>query len=173
MADHIWSVLCEKHLVNPDNRLITIVEVVEGFSETGLDERLEEARQLGKRGVLIDGHMQLISWWYRTDPTEEETLVRFDLRNPAGDKVYESTTTITWPSAKGSVPARIFLALERFPVTMFGLHWFIVEYKRPTKNKVGRWVTATKIPLIVDMPSGTTAPAPPSEPTPSAPPASS
>jgi hypothetical protein len=149
MAEHIWTVLCEKHLVDPINKVITLVDLVETISEEGLEYRLEEALGSGKRGVLLSVPMQLVSWWFRTDPDDETLQVRFVLQNPAGVGVFEQAATIKWGEHL-SVPARLFLNLGKFPVTMFGLHWFIVEQLKTAKSGKIRWVTATKIPLNIE-----------------------
>jgi hypothetical protein len=117
--------------------------------------------------------MQIVSWWYRTDPKDVELQLRLVLLNPAGVQVFEQLAGIRWP-ADVSVPARIFVNLEKFPLTMFGLHWFTVEHQKPTKNKTPRWVMVTKIPLSIDrIISATIGPEPLSGPTLSAPPVSS
>jgi hypothetical protein len=172
MAEHIWTVACEKHLVDPASKIITLVGIAESFSQEDLEQRLEKALRLGKRGVLANHPLQLVSWWFRTDLAEEGLEVRFTLRNPAGETAFTNTAKVSW-SEQVNVPARIFLDLDKFPVTMFGLHWFTVEYKKPTKNKAFRWVTVTKIPIGVEKFNATTEPEQPSEPTPSVPPASS
>jgi hypothetical protein len=168
MAEHIWTVVCEKHLVDPVSKVITLVDIAESFSQEDLEQRLEESLSLGKRGVLANHPMQLVSWWFRTDPTDETLQVRFRLWNPAGEIAFSTTAQISWPE-EVSVPARILLNMEKFPVTMFGLHWFSVEHQKPTKNKASRWVTVTRIPVSVDKFNATTEPELPSEPIPSAP----
>jgi hypothetical protein len=162
MAEHIWTVLCERHLVDPANKVISLLDVMESISEDGLEQRLEYALSLGKKGVLINVPSQLVSWWFRSDPKEEALQIRFVLQNPAGISVLEQVATITW-GEHASVPARIYLSLGQFPVTMFGLHWFIVEQLKTTKSGKARWVAVTKIPLSVEKVIGASSvPEPPS-----------
>jgi hypothetical protein len=168
MAEHIWTVLCERHLVDPASTVITLVDVMETFSQEGLEGRIEEAIRLGKKGVLVDQPMQLVSWWFRSDPKDKELHVRFVLKNPSGVELFKKFASVKWQE-QVDVPARLFVTLEKFPVTELGLHWFFVEQLKPTKSNPSRWVTATKIPIGVEQPvNATSAPAPPSGPTPPA-----
>jgi hypothetical protein len=149
MAEHIWTVLCERHLVDPVSKAITLLDLVEAISEEGLEHKLKDALNSGKRGVLLNVTMQLVSWWSRTGPKDETLQVRFVLRNPAGVDVFEQGGTIQWGEHVPAL-ARVFVTLGRFPVTMFGLHWIAVEHLKQMKSGKSRWIAVTKIPLSVD-----------------------
>jgi hypothetical protein len=73
--------------------------------------------------------------------------------------------------AEGSVYQRVLMKLEKFPVTMLGLHWFIVEQERNSE-----WCFTAKVPIAIDKPQSTITvessilPPPPSEQSPNVPP---
>src|SRR5438045_7291997 len=97
MAEHPWTVLRERTLIDPDNQVITLVDVAEQIIVTYEDEAIEEklatAKESGKRGIYVPVHLQLISAWWRTG-TEKGSTVRFSLLNPNGERVYEHDATI-------------------------------------------------------------------------------
>jgi hypothetical protein len=173
MANHIWTVLCEKSLVDPRNQVMSLIDLTESLSQEGLGQRLEEALRLGKKGTLVDVELQLVSWWYRSDLGEATLQVRFVLRNPVEKEVFTQPATMVWK--KDATTLKITVNIDRFPVTMLGLHWFVVEQYASTRRKP-RWVTVTRLPVSFDdakQDVASSAPVPPSGPIPAAPPESS
>ena len=150
MAEHIWTVVCERHLVDPSSQIITLVDMIESIYEDGLELRLEEALGAGKRGAYLNLSMQLVSWWYRNDPQEERLNVRFTVLNPAGVSVIEQTAEPEWTGEAAHL--RVFVLFEKFPVTMLGLHWFLVQHLKPAKKGEPKWERVTRIPLAVEPP---------------------
>lgn len=166
MAEHIWTVLCERHLVDPVNKVITLLDVVESIFQEGLGQQLDDALRSGKKGVFVNYPLQLVSWWFRSNPKDEKLDLRFTLLNPAGTKVVERIATAEWLGEAAYL--RVFFALDRLPVSMLGLHWFNVECQKPAKSGKLRWVSVTSIPFAVEKPARTlpidapTVPGPPS-----------
>lgn len=150
MAEHIWTVLCERHLVDPVNKVITLLDVVESIFREGLEQQLDDALHSGKKGVFVNYPLQLVSWWFRSDPKDERLELRFSLVNPAGTKVVERIASAEW--AGDAAYLRVFFALDRLPVSMLGLHWFNVEYQKQAKSGKLRWIPVTRIPFAVDKP---------------------
>lgn len=150
MADHIWTVLCTRHLVDPDSKVISLMDVSETLASEGLEQRIEEALRLGKKGALVKTPLQLVSWWWRSPPDEESLQVRFLLLAPGGEQVVEQIVSLPWGEAPPATPVRrLFLNFDNLPATKLGLHWFVVEQNTSTSESPA-WAPATKIPLLVE-----------------------
>lgn len=154
MAEHLWTILCEKTLIDPDSGIITLVDVAEQFNITYEDEAIEEklatAKSLGQKGVYVPVHLQLISAWWRTE-TEHSSTVRFSLVNPNAERVYEQDATIDWNV--GIYLQRFTLRIDKLPISMLGLHWFVIEQRKEGKGKkASRWTVEGRVPLLISKP---------------------
>ena len=151
MAEHIWTVLCEKHVLDPDSKVVSLIEVVENITEEGLDQRIKEALSLGKKGALINTPMQLVSWWWRSNSNEETLQARVLLLNPKGENIFTQEVSAEWGEGT-ETPAtlRVFFRLDGLPVSMLGLHWFVVEQRDLSNSEAPHWVTVAKLPLGVE-----------------------
>lgn len=147
MAEHIWTVLCERHLVDPDTEIISLIDLAESFSTENLDRQIEEAKQQGKKGALVNARAQLVSWWYRSDPKEAALQARFVLVDPTGEGFFSQSVNVPWE--EGAAFRRIFVNLTRIPVQNTGLHWFVVEQQQTIEDQV-HWVVVTRIPVQID-----------------------
>jgi hypothetical protein len=145
MAEHIWSVLCAKSLQDPDSKVITLLDVVESLSEDDLEQRIEEALREGKKGVLINARMQLVSWWFRADVKEEVLQVRFTLRDQAGNDIFTRNANAKWEDANTTL--RLFFKLENLPVSVLGMYWFVVEHLKAFEGEEPQWIPVTRVPL--------------------------
>jgi hypothetical protein len=148
MADHIWTVLCSKTLLDPDNKIITLLDVVESLSEDNLEQRIKDEVREGKKGVLINAPMQLVSWWFRSDIKETTLQVRFSLINPDGDSVFTRNAMARWGDE--SITLRVFFRLNNLPVSVLGLHWMVVEHLRTMESEEPQWFVASRIPLGIE-----------------------
>ena len=149
MADHIWTVLCDKHLVDPRLETISLIDVVESINVPDLGRLLEEALSAGKRGALVKTPMLLVSWWFRSDPSETTLHVRFSIASPTGEHLFMQAVGLSW--TKDQNHRRIFVNLDGIPVQKPGRSWFIVEQQVKTKkgDKL-RWTVVARIPLEIN-----------------------
>jgi len=78
MAEHVWSVLCNRSVVDKDTRQVSLFNVCEAFKV-----RLLEPFH-GKLG-MIPFHTEVVTLWTRTDPEqEEETTCKCEMVTPGG-----------------------------------------------------------------------------------------
>lgn len=147
MAEHIWSVVCGRQLIDPTNGVISMIDVSESLTVPGLDKQIEDAALQGKKGVLVNVPTLLISWWSRSETEEEpELIARVTFSNPSGGASAEQTIEAPW---QGNSFLRVVMSFSTLPVSVQGLHWFKVEHLTYTKSRKPRWVQATKIPLSI------------------------
>jgi hypothetical protein len=176
MARHVWTVLCERSLTDPDGGAISLLGVIEKITvheqPDQVERQIRQAQEEDRLGVVFPMRMQLITWWVRSDYSKPETTTtRVSFVNPSGRMLLEQEVSIDLLDNTGR---RMTLRFDVFPLTMFGLHWFVVEQKRrPAKPKESRWAVMAKFPVEVELASSalnaSTGPEPPSGPTPDAP----
>lgn len=145
MADLVWAVFCEKHLVEPDSNIISLMSISETLQVEGLAAKLAEAEGLGKKGALVTTRTQLASWWFRSDPQEAELQARVVLQSPDGKRLFEQPIRASW---EDKTFLRVFLNFPKLPIAAVGFHWFIVENLK-TSGKKPRWAVVTRIPFEV------------------------
>lgn len=149
MADHIWTVLCQKVLADKKTETISLIDVTESLSSEGLAERLNDAMRTGKKGAALNVELQLVSWWFRSDPKEVALHARFIFLSPSGETLFSQEARRDW--ANDSTALRLFVDINRLPITEFGLYWFAVEQQRESRNKKTHvWATEAKIPLHIE-----------------------
>src|SRR5882724_578285 len=80
MADLVWSVLCNRGILDQYTNNVTLVDVVEVLQLQALDEIPE-----GQRGA-VPVQMALVTLWRRSDySVPEKTAARFVLEIPDDD----------------------------------------------------------------------------------------
>jgi hypothetical protein len=130
MAEHVWTVLCQKTLLDPQTDVISIVDVLEKITLTGLvavEEELAKAHGKGRKGLVFPVLMQLVTWWVRSDYTKPEKLdIRIAILDPSGERllVQEVPIDLTESSAR-----RMTLRFQEFQMTQEGVYWFAIEKK--------------------------------------------
>jgi hypothetical protein len=147
VADHIWTVLCNKMLVDPESQVISLVDVTESLEVEGLEQQIEEALHSGKKGALVNAVTRLVSWWFRSDTNEETLQARVVLLSPSGESLMVQPVNAPWGQDK--LFLRITINLNKLPVSMPGLFWFVVEQQKKSKSQKPRWVALTRVPLYI------------------------
>jgi hypothetical protein len=141
MAEHVWSVLCERLLADIDTKVANLIGVVERVilheSREQIDRDLE-----GKHGILHP--MRLISWCVRSNPDVEETFeLRVTFDSPGGEHIMSTVI----PATLKDYGIRVRVAFEGIPWRGPGIYWVVVH----KKDKGKRWATAARLPVIVEI----------------------
>lgn len=150
MAEHLWTVLCGKMLVDSDTGVISLVDVIENLTVEGLEQKIKEGIDQGKKGAFVNEPMKLVSWWFRTDVREEVLQARVIFLNPAGEALMEQSFGMPWEKEQPSASIRAIVNLDRFPANMLGLYWFSIEQLETSETGEARWLPAARVPLSVD-----------------------
>lgn len=167
MAEHVWSILCRRAIVDREGGQISIHEVIEKLI---LENPDQEALEKLEKGFGLLQSMHLVTWWVRSDYSKPETSAfRIVLLTPDGKSEVLGGGQGERPS--GPPPKK---AMKEFPIDLqkhnaarrvfhlqglprwggFGVYRFVVE----GRGKGNRWVTAARIPLEVErrVPAETT-----------------
>jgi hypothetical protein len=148
MAEHLWTVVCSRHLIDPDEHTSSLIDVMESVAVEGLAQKIDEALKLEKKGTFIDVPMVLVSWWFRSDAKEETLRVRFNFVDPVGASLFNQPAEMKW--ADNSSFSRLFVKVQKLPTTMLGLYWFVVEQLSSEGEGEPEWVPMARVPLGID-----------------------
>ncbi len=144
MAEHVWSVLCEKLAVDDENNTINLLTIIERITLVGRVEDINA--ELGASGFLSP--MRLITWCVRSDYRAAESFeLRVGWSTPGGEYVPLNKHRLEM-AEEHSVRAR--LIVPGIPWRGVGLYWLVVD-----KNDSGEWVNAARLPvevLVTELP---------------------
>lgn len=140
MAEHVWSVLCDKMLKEEGSNLISLISVIKKIY---IPMKPEEVDQELKGSTGFAHPMRLIIWCVRSDRAKPES---FDLRVgwqcPNGEylPLGENRAAIDG----SNTGARVQQIVPGVPWRGLGLYWLIVEKRDEGQDE---WTTAARIPL--------------------------
>lgn len=148
MAEHIWSVLCDRSVIDKYTNQISLLNVIESIritvEEGGAKKIRAEAEKTGRSPVF--GHkMQLVTWWVRSDPDVPETIeIQIANYSPSGER--------------GGVPVsgrvdlvhhrsyRIQVEIGGVAYKGDGLYWIVVE-RRGQRG----WEPVSRLPVNISL----------------------
>src|SRR5215203_3904793 len=128
MADHIWTVACSKHLVDPEAKVISLMDMAEKLNLGGGDVRelLEQTKSQGGKGIRFDVKLQLVTWWIRSDPTVPETAqLQLSWVSPSGDALYRQNFEVELQ--EDAISRRTVIRFDKLWITDLGRYWFVIE----------------------------------------------
>jgi hypothetical protein len=151
MAEHVWTVLCQKTLLDPQTNVVSLIDVLEKITLAGgvadVEEALAKAHNKGSKGLVFPVFMQLVTWWTRSDYAKPEELdIRVAILDPSGERLFSQEVPIDLTDSNAR---RMTLRFQEFQMTQDGVYWFWVEKKKAFKDKTTRWTIVTKLPLEV------------------------
>ena len=142
MIQHIWTVLCQRNIVDTISNNVSLIDVFESLRIEGMAPKNSEAT------FIVPFPFYLVTLWGRKDPdTPCQGHARDIILNPKGKTIVEQEHEIDLTK---DIRARHTRRLEGFPVQRSG------RYKCRTQirdNKRGIWKTVSEVPLEVVVPS--------------------
>jgi hypothetical protein len=145
MAEHVWSVLCSKALIDNETQMVSLIEVVERviINERGeFEEAIANAPSDAR--PLLPHLMYLMSWWVRTNRAVPETgAFRIRTLLPSGE--YSDIVAAFVISLENNTGFRARLRIPGIPWAGIGLYWFVIEEQLGEEE----WRISARIPLEV------------------------
>lgn len=139
MANHVWTVLCRRALIDQSSNSISLMDVVEGITITQTTGLIPKP----STGIDLSG-MDLVTLWIRSEIDKPEAAkVRVILQLPDGRKHIQPEQTI---DLKKSPRNRHIVRTAGLPFTDEGRYYWTVQQKHITKSRQGKWKTVAKIP---------------------------
>lgn len=136
MVIHVWSVLCQRTIVNADTNNPTLIEAIELISLPA--PQIPE----GTQAVVVPFEAELISLWVREDIAEGEAL--------------QGRVSIALPNGVATNPMPFEIDLREnhrlytrvkfsvLPIVAPGYCWFVVELERDDE-----WREAARVPVEI------------------------
>lgn len=154
MADHVWTVVCSKTLIDPSSNVASLIDITERLilgavsEEETVEQGFERAKSEGKKGIRFPVQLQLVSWWVRSDYSKPETAkIRVAIMGPEGDRLFQQDAVIEME--EGTTGRRLTVNFNAVPITSLGRFWFLVEQPKSGKGTAKRWTTAARIPVEI------------------------
>ena len=152
MAEHGWSVLCVRVIVDKDTRQTTLVDTTDllwvNAPEDFIDAQIREAVSQDKKGISVPSPLHLVSWWFRSDPdvAEPPSKARVVLVSPGGEVLAGGEFEVDLSVGTGY---RAVWPLPQFPLTALGRHYFFVQRPNSDPEKKDEWEVLASLPLDV------------------------
>jgi hypothetical protein len=152
VAEHVWTVLCQKTLLDTQTNVVSLVDVLEKITlaHADVEEGLAKAQSEAGKGLVFPMSMHLVTWWTRSDYTKPEELdIRVSILAPSGERLFVQEVPIDLTASRAQ---RMTLRFQQFRITQSeGVYWFVIEKTKVSKGKGARWSTAAKLPLEVTL----------------------
>ena len=158
MAEHAWTVLCQKVLTDDETKLPTLVDLFDRLiinptpDIPDIAAKLEELQREGQHGIAVPTEMRIVTQWYRSERARPENAkCRVALVDPHEARIFEQEISIELTEKPLQ---RITVRSHQLGITGLGIYWVVVE--KPKAGKGGKWAEVARIPLQV-IASGTPA----------------
>ncbi len=129
MITHIWSVLCQRSIVDPQSNNVSIIDVFEAL-EVDINP-VPNIKAQDNPEFNIPIQYQVVSLWARTDAKTAEGQVRITLVSPDGKEKILVDSELKFPSDKRRM--RSINQIQELPVNQNGVYHFIIELKQEAK----------------------------------------
>lgn len=153
MAEHAWTVLCQKTMADTDTKLLSLVDLFDKLIINPTPEipdiaaKLEEVREAGGLGLTVPTELRIVTQWYRSDLSlPESAKCRLLLVDPSGARIFDQEVSIELTEKPLQ---RITVRSHQIGVTQLGLYWLVVE--KPGKGKRTTWTEVTRLPLYIEV----------------------
>jgi hypothetical protein len=146
MPQHVWSVLCQKGILDQFSNQVTLLDVVENLSIETYDDAVRAARD-GKQ-VVIPIKIHLVSMWARGDFDVPETFIsRHVLVLPDGTEIAPDHGTRAVDLVQYR-RIRQFVRIEGFRFIGAGVYRFLIQWRASDANE---WATVGNVPFDVEL----------------------
>jgi hypothetical protein len=138
MARHVWSVLCERVLVDEGTRGVSLIDTAEEIQVHG-DLPAERV------GVALE--MALVSFWVRDESAvTERGETRFSVRAPNGDELDIGAPIDV--NLEDDKRVQTVGRIEVMPILGGGRYEYVVQYRGMGQQE---WTTCGQVPLDVSV----------------------
>ena len=142
--EHIWSILCEKSIIDQDSNNISLQNVLEQLQLTpGVDAKLGKDVNSAEKNVPIN--FELITMWDRVAKGDIDEQIKIALVDPEGKAI--ATTDHPLKLSSSLQRLRFRIRYNGIKVTIPGKYRFSIRMKGEKEyEEVGRVYLDIKIP---------------------------
>lgn len=139
MAEHVWSVLCYKGVIDKFTNQVSLLDVIEAFNFEEVPQLPPESER--PEGTFFRVQAQVVSLWVRSQHDIPETVRwRVAIRLPTGK--IETGDTQTEADLSAGTRGRSILQFPVLPFAGMGTYWFDVQ-----AADGDNWITKASIPV--------------------------
>ena len=138
---HIWSVLCEKSIINQDDNIISLIGILEELNATitPVNKNFQK-----KEKIIIPFNFEVVNYWTKQHSEEVKMQVKVAVVDPDGKEISDSVNESIFP--KDVKRLRTRLRVQGLPVTRSGNYHFKISL-RADNDKV--FTLISELPLEV------------------------
>jgi len=127
---HIWTVVCERALIDPITNSASLSNVYEEIQLSGKDALAKPG--VIKNGEIIPLNYQIVSLWKRLEKGDREVVVdgQIEIIDPVGKSLLKAPHQIK--IEQGKLRARWILQFNAFQITVPGEYVFKLSAKERT-----------------------------------------
>lgn len=147
MAEHLWTVLCARCLVDAETNNVSLIDVIEQLTLAGDPPKLPPD---GKPIILAGTQLNVVSLWTRADLTRSERVTfRLVVITPDGKRIVPKEQHDL--DLENQRRMRVFLRLNSFPYRGPGDYNWLIEERQQTKSGKPKWTKVARIPLEIKL----------------------
>jgi len=142
MARHVWSVLCERAIVDRDSESLSLIDVVDAVDY--------EANIPSGDLVTVPAGLTLVSLWIRSAaavPEKQET--RYWLKSAGGDQLMIAPPQLI--PLEGSVRTHVAFEVPFLQIGPAGRYELVVEHRDVSQGSPGPWVQVANVPVDINV----------------------
>lgn len=127
---HIWSIVCQKSIIDTDTNLISIIDSIEGFG-VNLNKNIIKKQD---EVTNISINFELVSFWFdATVDMDRKQQTKIELYDAQNNKIKEYQNDFTIPKSLKRMRSR--MKISGFPFTVAGDYTFKIKIKEGDKYK--------------------------------------
>jgi len=116
---HIWSILCQKSVIDNETNLISLIDCLEELNLT-MDINKESNQISEKRVIPIN--FQIVSFWLIENNDVKKLEIKIELHDPENNKINEINNI--FELKENYLRYRTRINVQGFPVTKSGRYLF-------------------------------------------------
>lgn len=121
---HIWSVVCEKSIINQDDNNISIINVLEEINST-ITSKDQDPLKSQKINLPFD--FEVINYWIKNVNKEVEFEIKTAIFDPTNNELSSVVNKTVFPSDKNKLRSR--LKIHGLSVTKNGEYEIKISFK--------------------------------------------
>lgn len=142
MIKHIWSVLCQKSVVDSESNNVSLFDVLEQLQidiASNIPNNVSNSKN-----IILPIQYELINFWSKTGNGEEKADVKIILKDTTGKEVKKIEKVLTIPEKNRRM--REINKIQGLPISGNGNYKFIVSIKNSNDDN---YKDVAEIPLEV------------------------
>ena len=147
MINHVWSVICEKSIIDNETKNLSLMNCLERLVVTVEPKPGVKISDKDKSKINLPINYEVASFWYRTDSTNKEIFwVKTLLVAPSNDKLNENEKQLEMKKSVERLRSR--MRVSGLTLRGSGLYFIKIFIK---ENKKDKYKQVAKLPLEISL----------------------